>query len=94
MGPRQSKFYADFECATLLRNGMDHLHNNVRNLAARKGTQSPLFGALSYFWVEPHQITEIDGEAVVRAGTLVTITSGSVPDERPYLHSLILSLGL
>jgi hypothetical protein len=78
MGPNQKKFYDTSEPALKMRNKMDHLKTNIRNRTSQRGKQGPLFGTLSYFLVEPHQMKQTDAGTVVEAGTIVSITSGSV----------------
>ena len=79
MGPNQKHFYDLSESATKMRNKMDHLNATIPNRARQKGIQAPLFGTLSYFLVEPHQIKRTDATGtIVEAGTIVSITSGSV----------------
>jgi hypothetical protein len=78
MGPNQKNFYDISEPALKMRNKMDHLNATIPNRASQKGRQAPLFGTLSYFLVEPHQMKQTDAGTVVEAGTIVSITSGSV----------------
>ena len=78
MGPNQKKFYDTSEPATKMRNKMDHLNATIPNRAPQRGRQAPLFGTLSYFLVEPHKMKQTDAGTVVEAGTIVSITSGSV----------------
>ena len=79
MGPNQKHFYDLSESATKMRNKMDHLNATIPNRARQKGIQAPLFGTLSYFLVEPHQIKRTDATGtIVEAGIIVSITSGSV----------------
>ena len=78
MGPNQRHFYDISEPATKMRNKMDHLNATIPNRARQKGIQAPLFGTLSYFLVEPHQMKQTDAGTIVEAGTIVSITSGSV----------------
>jgi hypothetical protein len=80
MGPKSTKFCSDAETATLLRNKMDHLHTNVGNLAKQKGMRAPLFGALTYLVVEPHQVKQRDGQNIISGATAVTVMAGTVPD--------------
>jgi hypothetical protein len=81
-GPNQIKFLKLSESATLMRNRMDHLTGLVKNLSAQKGPRSPLFGALTYFLVEPKHIQAGSNPAIALGGSLVTIASGSVPEAK------------
>jgi len=76
-GPNQAKFLELSESAHLMRNRMDHLAGLVKNLSAQKGPRAPLFGALTYFLVEPKHIQA--GTNLATGGSFVTIASGSVP---------------
>jgi hypothetical protein len=76
-GPNQARFLGLSESATLMRNRMDHLTGLVKNLAAQKGPRVPLFGALTYFLVEPKHLQA--GTNLATGGSFVTIASGSVP---------------
>jgi hypothetical protein len=80
MGKTLGKFYSDFEGAHHLRNKMDHLRMNIQNLATRKGMRAPLFGAISYLVVEPHQVTQHEAKCSINGATAITIMAGSVPD--------------
>ncbi|MEA2910864.1 MAG: hypothetical protein QOJ15_2945 [Bradyrhizobium sp.] len=79
-GPNQAKFLELSESATLMRNRMDHLSGLVKNLSVQKGPRAPLFGALTYFLVEPKHMQAASNPAIVVGGSFVTITSGSVPE--------------
>jgi len=79
MGPNTRAFYERSESASLMRNRMDHVAGNIPNLGAQKGIRVPLFGVLSYFLVEEHQMTRTDVAGSVNAGTIISVTSGSVP---------------
>jgi hypothetical protein len=79
MGPNQRSFYDTYESATLIRNKMDHLAEAAQNLAGRKGMRPPIFGAISYFLVEPHQMTQTSTGPTITSGTIITVTAGSEP---------------
>ena len=77
--------------AAILRNKMDHLANNLGNLANKSGQRSPLFGSLSYFHViDPAEMS----------GCAITMYSGSligeqiVPIVNPVTKTLVLPVGL
>jgi hypothetical protein len=60
-------FVDETASATLLRNRMDHIHNNIRNLALRSGQPSPIFGALSFVVVDRDEHVGIEnGKAVLK----------------------------
>lgn len=46
MGAQTGAWHAATESASLLRNGMDHVANNLNNLVRRTGTPPPALGAL------------------------------------------------
>jgi hypothetical protein len=74
-----SKFLEKFEAATRIRNAMDHLHSNVKNLANKKGSFPPLFGALSFCTVGPDEIVAGEhGKPNIRGCKIVTITAGAL----------------
>jgi hypothetical protein len=68
-GPVSQRFLNASAPATTLRNKMDHLKSNLRNLAEKKGGRFPLFGALSYV------LSNADAET---GGFLITISSGAL----------------
>lgn len=68
VGPVTQRFLELSAPATSLRNKMDHLRSNLRNLADKKGNRFPLFGALSYV------LSADDPET---GGWLMTISSGA-----------------
>lgn len=68
-GPATQRFLDAAEPATLLRNKMDHLKNNLSNLSAKKGERYPLFGAISYVLSNP------DPQS---GGLLMTVSSGAL----------------
>lgn len=49
-GPKTALLLNLTEPARFLRNKMDHLNGNLKNLAKSKGGGSPLFGGLGYFY--------------------------------------------
>lgn len=68
-GPATQRFLDAAEPATLLRNKMDHLRNNLSNLSAKKGERYPLFGAISYV------LSNTDPQS---GGLLMTVSSGAL----------------
>jgi len=80
LGPNQSKFFKLSESARMMRNQMDHLSGLVNNLSTQKGARSPLFGALTYFLVEPKHMDAGSSSATTLGGSFVTVASGSVPE--------------
>lgn len=72
--PAFREFAAVSEAATTLRNKMNHLHNNIANLAAKKGGQ-PLHGALSFC---VHRLSEA-GERKVASGAGIDQPSDLAP---------------
>lgn len=69
IGPIMQRFLDMSAPATDLRNKMDHLNTNLRNLGSKKGIRSPLFGAISYV---------LSNENPETGGLLVTISSGTL----------------
>jgi hypothetical protein len=69
-------FYDNYECASILRNKMDHLSEQIPNLAAAKKVRPPIYGALSYFLVQESDFETVNGVPVVHAGEIITITAG------------------
>lgn len=69
IGPKTRDFLSACVPVTNFRNKLRHLPTNLHNEAAKKGSKSPLFGALSWLWCpEPHT-----GKAhvmVLQSGTL------------------------
>src|SRR5665213_898657 len=45
---KQAAFTKKFEAATSMRNAMDHLHQNIKNVSTKKAPMPPIFGALSF----------------------------------------------
>lgn len=59
--------------ASKLRHRMDHLADNLGNLASKKGMKAPLFGSLSYFYSESNPLTH---------GTVFSIMAGTIHGEQ------------
>lgn len=51
-GPNSRALFDALEPVRQMRNKMDHLAGNIRNLANSKGNRAPLFGSLSYVWCD------------------------------------------
>lgn len=49
IGPISTQLIEGLESVRILRNKMDHLNQNIPNIAKQKGSASAVFGALSYF---------------------------------------------
>jgi hypothetical protein len=82
MGPNQKSFYDTYVTAWSMRNKMDHLTGMFQNLASRKGIHPPFFGAISYFLVEADQMVQTPAGAIVHAGTVITVSAGSVQGDK------------
>jgi hypothetical protein len=82
MGPNQKSFYDTYETARSMRNKMDHLTGMFQNLASRKGIHPPLFGAISYFLVEADEMVQTPAGPIVNAGTIITVSAGSVQGDK------------
>lgn len=89
-GPFTKALLDSTKVASLLRNKMDHLSENLQNLSAQKGPRSPLYGSLSYFYSETYPLT---------GGSIVTIMSGALHGEdtlpcvNPLERSITLPVG-
>jgi len=77
-GPNQSAFLERAKIATVLRNKITHLNQNIGNLSQAKGPHAPIFGALSYFYVGDNDYNQIDSIPTAKRGKLVTLNSGSM----------------
>lgn len=77
-GPNQSAFLERAKIATVLRNKITHLNQNISNLSQAKGIHAPIFGALSYFYIGDNDYNIVDRVPVVRRGKLITLNSGSM----------------
>lgn len=78
-GGPTSTFIKKYEVVTLIRNSMDHLHNNIKNIAKNKSPRPPLFGALSFCIVRPEQIiVSENGDTNISGCRTVTITAGAL----------------
>ena len=92
-GPLTLAFMEASAAATLLRNAMDHLAGNLKNVSSTNGHKNPLFGSLSYFHT-PDAISATSG------GEIITIMSGALhgkdlfPMINPVGQSFTLPTGL
>lgn len=90
-GSATQRFLDVSDTATVLRNKMDHLNANLRNLAEKRGGRFPLFGALSYVFSNDDPAT---------GGHLLTIASGALqgsdvfPAVNPVGQSYTVPVGL
>lgn len=71
------KFLEKFKAATLIRNAMDHLHEQINNVANDKGPRSPLFGALSFYAANDNDVVE-KNEPTLAGCRVVTLTAGAL----------------
>ncbi|MGW1742824.1 hypothetical protein ACWCPQ_28915 [Nocardia sp. NPDC001965] len=79
--PESLVFLALCEPASHLRNCMDHLKDQAKNLAMKKKVEPPLLGAVSYNYV-PSDALEFSSEGrivEISKGTAITISIGRLP---------------
>jgi hypothetical protein len=73
------KFIKKIEAVTLIRNAMDHLHKNIKNIANAKDARPPLFGVLSFCFVKDRHLTKnSNGETVMTGCAVVSMTAGAL----------------
>jgi hypothetical protein len=77
---KQAKFIEKFEVVTLMRNAMDHLHQNIKNVSAKKTPVPPVFGALSFCLVRDDDLSSFDhdGAPILKGCKVVTMTAGAL----------------
>ena len=75
------KFRENFAAASRLRNMMDHLHQNAKNVANSK-KRPPVFGALAYLCVADEFVRFVDGEVRVEGVGSVAISAGRITDQK------------
>ncbi|MFI6779301.1 hypothetical protein [Nocardia sp. NPDC050412] len=77
-GPLASEFLSRYRSATDLRNAMDHLKDQARNLAMKKKAEPPLIGALSYNYCTDEAIVKDDNGMIleITKGTSIVISIG------------------
>jgi hypothetical protein len=73
--PLAIAFLEKYEAASKLRNLMDHLKNNARNVANAKH-RPPIFGVLGYIYVSNENIVMKDGQLTVTGGATVMLSAG------------------
>jgi hypothetical protein len=76
-----AKFSDKFEAVTLIRNAMDHLHQNINNVANKKGPISPIFGALSFCVITDDDVSSSiseTGAPIIKGCKVVTLTAGAL----------------
>jgi hypothetical protein len=82
------RFLDKFEAVTLIRNAMDHLHANIKNIAHDKEPRSPLFGALSFCALTSDDLDMSNAsEPVVRRCRVVTLTAGALTHPQHIFHA-------
>lgn len=74
-------FRENFAAASHLRNKMDHLHQNTKNVANAK-RKPPVFGALAYLCVADEFVRFVDGEVLVEGVGSVAISAGRIIDQK------------
>ena len=72
-------FIDDYSVAWALRNKMDHINENMLNLANKKGTGNALFGQLTFFRPSSDLWEQGLREGVIR-GELIMVSAGLMPD--------------
>jgi hypothetical protein len=73
--PLALAFQENYKSARALRNRMDHLIGNARNVANSKG-RAPVFGAISYVCVPDEKIVRKNGQIVITGGGAVMLSTG------------------
>jgi hypothetical protein len=73
--PRALAFHEKYEAATVLRNKMDHLAGQAKNLGNAKG-RPPLFGVLTYICIPEEKASEKEGKVTVTGGMTAVVTTG------------------
>jgi hypothetical protein len=88
-GPNPPQKFLDLsQNARHMRNCMDHLNGNLKNLS-KKDRRIPLFGTVAYFVVGAGDVRDDSGARIVTGGTAVVVTAGSIAaDELRMLVSL------
>lgn len=77
-GPKTQEFQRTYKVAKQLRDGMDHLTDNARNLAAKKKADPPLVGHLAYNYIPRNKIIQsADGAPEVIGGYMISLSIGS-----------------
>ena len=73
--PLALAFREKYASAHALRNNMDHLAGNARNIANAK-SRPPIFGALGYVFIPEEKVIEKDGRPSMTGGYIVMLTTG------------------
>jgi hypothetical protein len=74
-----ANFIEEHGNVTLVRNRMDHIHNQLKNIAEKKVPSPPLFGVLSFCRVSEKDIERsIDGTFVMKRCLGITIAASSL----------------
>jgi hypothetical protein len=73
--PKLKEFCVKYEHASVLRNRMDHLKGNAKNVAAAD-QRPPVFGALSYVYIPDQNIERRGGQIVITGGGIASLTAG------------------
>jgi hypothetical protein len=73
--PKAVSFRETYEVATKLRNLMDHLKGNARNIADAKH-RPPLFGALCYVFISNDNVEMKDRKLTVNGGHTIMVSAG------------------
>jgi len=81
-------FLQKFESVTLIRNSMDHLHQQIENIAKAKDTRPPLFGALSFCRLAEQDIIRDDGGFQIQGCRIVTLTAGALTHKEHFLRTV------
>jgi hypothetical protein len=76
-----AKFIEKFEAVTFIRNAMDHLHQNINNVANKKGPVAPIFGAMSFCAITNDDVLSSVsdmGVPIISGCRVVTLTAGAL----------------
>lgn len=85
-------FVTDFESGTHLRNRMDHLHENISNIAKSKGSMPGVYGSLTYTFVPPEDLMETPEGQIPLGGFLVIQQIGPVRPGQEIANCLVPSV--
>jgi hypothetical protein len=91
VGPKTQKLLDSLATATRLRNKMDHLKDNLGNLATQRGPSCPLFGSLSYVFVID---TNTMSACAIALHSGALINEQVVPIVNPVDRQILLPAGL
>ena len=80
-------FIKNYERVTLIRNAMDHLHNQLNNLAESKKQRPPIFGVLSFcMFTDDDMAEQPDGSKKALGCQVVALTAGSLTHQNHTWH--------